>query len=222
MQNRPTHRSPDQNFLSLGNSSLESTSHDLSTVKEGKEQTTQVNVGTISELEPPAAIPGKTSVKSSRVAKASRCGVRNCFCSCHLVQRTSGRFWGLQYTPVSVLFGNCNDKRCTTKRSQWNFRVALSKYGFPWAVIVGLEVISGTGRYAIQPTLRVSRVVPYTSPGFQIIWRWKTQQTTIAQAKAELSELHVKEPGFHLQVNPNGNDFIDVRSLTQTWKAILN
>ncbi|PGH17530.1 hypothetical protein AJ79_01130 [Helicocarpus griseus UAMH5409] len=102
-----------------------------------------------------------------------------CDCSCHLTQNISGRFWGLQYTPIAVIFRKCNNENCALRRQQWNLRLALSKYGMSWAVPAGLDIFTGTKGYIIRPALSVERIVDYASPGFKVIQNFLRGSTSL-------------------------------------------
>lgn len=57
----------------------------------------------------------------------------------------------------------------------------------------------------------MEHVVPYTSPGFETIWRLQTQQISLEEAKCTLVQLFQSDPvAFREHVNPGGVSYIEV------------
>ncbi|KAI8724211.1 hypothetical protein NCS52_00278800 [Fusarium sp. LHS14.1] len=132
------------------------------------------------------------------------CAITACYCSCHRVSRISRRFWALDYTG---LFPNnkCDQPSCTASAYGFRLRVALSQLGIPWSVTMGLHFLAGIGRFNIQPALQVERVVKYTSPGFEIIWRLKHGLIKVDEACIAFRLLAREDPTLKLHVDPSGS-----------------
>lgn len=159
------------------------------------------------------------SSRDSKLKRAS-CGLQHCHCSCHLTETIVGRYWGIQYTPLSVLFGKCDNKECTSRRPLWKLRFALSKYRIPmskyripWAFIMGIEWVSGNGKYTLRPALSLERVVKYTSPGFEILWKCQNHEISLPEAEESFLKLFKSDPSLKTHVNPGGNGYVRVSSL---------
>ena len=138
------------------------------------------------------------------------CSNKHCHCSCHRTEHASGRYWGLEYTSLSAILGSCDNKLCSSRRARWNLRVAFTRYGIPWAVCAGLEFLSGAGTYAIRPALSLQRVVKYTSPGFEILWKCQYHELSLSEAKEGFLSLKRTEPSLKQHVNPRGDSYVRV------------
>ena len=66
-----------------------------------------------------------------------------------------------------------------------------------------------------RPAFEVERIVPYTSPGFETLWRCKEQLITIEEARDKLVDLYRSDPTFKNHVNPGGESYIEVGLLTR-------
>ncbi|KAH8892284.1 ankyrin [Thozetella sp. PMI_491] len=85
---------------------------------------------------------------------------------------------------------------------------ALSRYGIFKALEVGIDFWSESGGYTLRPALKVQPIVPYTSPGFEIIMRLKEGLLSFEEATTNLEELHRAEPTFKNHRNPAGMSYV--------------
>lgn len=130
-------------------------------------------------------------------------------CSCYLTG-ISGRFWFLQYTPLSRFIEKPNDRTSGCRCISLRLRLALSKYGVPVAIVAGIGfMVDGSG-FDLRPALRVERIVNYTSPGFEIIWRLKKGLISLPEARTGFIELHRSEGPLGDHKDPAGNSYIQV------------
>ncbi|RMJ15235.1 hypothetical protein CDV36_005102 [Fusarium kuroshium] len=153
-----------------------------------------------------------------RVARRD-CAVRACSCSCHLVSRISRRFWALDYIGLLPPGNKCDQPSCNASAYGFRLRVALSQLGIPWSVTMGLRLLAGVGSYTIQPALQVERVVKYTSPGFEIIWRLENELIKVDEACMAFRKLARVDPSLNLHVDPSGSSYIDTL-LKDTWGSV--
>lgn len=146
------------------------------------------------------------------------CSLHHCHCSCHLTENSLGRYWGFEYTPLSVMLGKCDNKGCDTKNIRWKFRFTLNKLKIPWAFLMDFELILGAGKYSLRPALVLQQVVNYTSPGFEILWKCENSCMSLSEARRELRELNRLPSPLRQHVNPEGKNYIQVNSPTQIPK----
>ncbi|RSL56181.1 hypothetical protein CEP54_008989 [Fusarium duplospermum] len=146
------------------------------------------------------------------------CAVRTCSCSCHQSSRISRRFWALDYIGLLPPGNKCDQPSCNASAYGFRLRVALSQLGIPWSVTMGLRLLAGVGSYTIQPALQVERVVKYTSPGFEIIWRLENQLIKADEACMAFQKLAREDPSLNLHVDPSGSSYIETL-LEKPWGA---
>ncbi|CEL11003.1 hypothetical protein ASPCAL14110 [Aspergillus calidoustus] len=156
------------------------------------------------------------------------CIDKHCHSSCHLTHNASRQLWGFEYTPLSIVLRPCDNTRCTGRRYRWNLRLSLTRYGFPIAVIAGLEFVSAAGTYALRPALTAQGVVRYTSPGFQTPWLFERGLISLQEAKQRFLELRKADPSMRYHMNPAGCGYVQelmlsYANLTQqeSYTAIL-
>ncbi|RSL52449.1 hypothetical protein CEP54_010901 [Fusarium duplospermum] len=169
--------------------------------------------------------PSSTSHQEHRIVlstartNSNASGARKYSCSCHLTG-VSGRFWFLQYTPLSSFFGKPNDRpgcRCISLR----LRMALSRFGVPYAIVAGIGfMVDGSG-VELRPALRAERIVNYTSPGFEIIWRLENCLISLPEARQRFIELHQSNGPLGCHKDPSGNSYIKTL-LQHPWKGLQN
>lgn len=130
-------------------------------------------------------------------------------CSCGPMGSVSGRFWWLDYTPLSSLWQNCGSKSCTKRRYEWKIRLALSRLHIPYAVIASLQYTSGLGRIGIRPALNTQQVVRNTSPGFQTLFLCRNYRISVEEGKQRLRDIYRSDPAsFKSHVNPGGESYM--------------
>lgn len=149
------------------------------------------------------------------ITQRTSCTVHHCHCSCHLTNNSLGRYWGFEYTPISIIFGKCDNKRCDMKNVRWSFRLALNKLSIKWAFLIDLEVILGAQTYSLRPALSLQRVVNYTSPGFETFWKCKNHYISLSEAQDQLRMLDKSPSPLRHHVNPDGRNYIRVKSPAQ-------
>ena len=204
--------SRDETALSVSSPVQESTSVALvATDNDG--QSTKVDIDSGTESDPAEQSTAISLAGAFSRVNAPACSVRHCCCSCHLTGNISARFWGLEYTPLSVLLRKCDNERCTSRHLRYNLRLALSKYGIPWAVAAGLDFLFEAGGYSIRPALRMERIVTYTSPGFETLWRCQNSLISSSQARTTFVKLYRSDPSLERHVNPAGKSYIQVTLL---------
>jgi hypothetical protein len=67
-----------------------------------------------------------------------------------------------------------------------------------------------------RPAFEVERIVPYTSPGFEILWRCQIDLITVEEAQKSLVDLYHSDPTFKDHVDPAGKSYIEVSILKRT------
>jgi hypothetical protein len=139
-----------------------------------------------------------------------QCAVLQCYCSCHSTKQISSRFWYIHYSPLADMLKNCDTATCTARRHRLQFRAALSQLGIPWAVILGVDVTLEVGKFTLCPALQLQRVVKYTSPGFEILWKLSEAKLSWDDAGAQFRELYRMDPTFCSQVDPSGRGYLEV------------
>ena len=141
------------------------------------------------------------------------CTNRNCQCRCHTEGSVGGRFWGLQYTPLSMVLADCNDPRCDSRQYTTSFRTALSQFGLKWAVTAVAGIRSGGGSYSLDISLRPQHIVRYTSDGFLLLFNIMKKLIPLDQGISSFWTLYQSDPSLIHHVNPGGLGYIEVRML---------
>ena len=116
----------------------------------------------------------------------------------------------IQYTPLADMLKICDNAACTARRHRVQFRAALSQMGISWAVILGLDLTFEMGKFILRPGLQLERVVKYTSPGFEALWKLSEAKLSWNDAQARFRELHHTDPTFCSQVDPSGHGYLQV------------
>lgn len=139
------------------------------------------------------------------------CPYRKCRCRCHTEGSTGGRFWGFQYTPLSMILADCDNPRCDTRQYKVSFRVALSQFGLNWAVTASAVMQSGGGSYPLGVSLRPQHIVRFTSDGFLLLFNILQGLTSLDDGIASFKTLCKNDPSLVDHVNPAGRGYIEVR-----------
>lgn len=142
--------------------------------------------------------------------RSADCALKHCHCSCHLIRRTSGRLWTIEYTPISMSSIACNNLHCTATRYRWSVQFSLTKYGIPFRMHSALEFVLGSGRYALRPALAIERVVKYTSPGFEALWCFRKGLISLSETMERFRELKRSDPSLRQHVHPGGRNYVEV------------
>ncbi|KAF8852013.1 ankyrin [Acephala macrosclerotiorum] len=148
-----------------------------------------------------------------------QCAVLECYCSCHLTKQISSRFWYIRYSPLAHMLENCDTATCTARRHRLQFRAALSQLGIPWAVILGVNLTLEVGKFTLGTALQLQRVVKYTSPGFEILWKLSEEELGWDDAGAQFRELYRMDPTFRSQVDPSGRGYLEKAMEALGWAS---
>lgn len=109
-----------------------------------------------------------------------------------------------------MFYQSCDTKSCNATKYGLAFRFALSQLGIRWSVDVKLQILTASGKLSLRPGLEVERIVPYTSPGFEILWNCKNGIITFEKARDGLVDLYRTDPTFKTHINPGGKSYIEV------------
>jgi hypothetical protein len=139
------------------------------------------------------------------------CGKRRCADSRHLTKTASGRFWAIEYSPLSAFLEENKTRRCSSTWLRFQLRVALSQYRIPWAIILGLDFQLAGGVLSLQPALQAQIIVPYTSPGFELIWRCQNWMLSVEDTCTALIEMSRSDPSWKNHRDPMGRSYIQVK-----------
>ncbi|KAL4866007.1 hypothetical protein BDV12DRAFT_210727 [Aspergillus spectabilis] len=120
----------------------------------------------------------------------------------------SARFWTFEYTPLCTFSKECSNSKCTATRYRWSLQFALSRYGIPFKVNTAVEFITGAGRYSLRPGLSIERVVKYTSPGFETLWRFERGLLTVPEVQEKFRELKRCDPLLNQHIHPGGRNYV--------------
>jgi len=105
----------------------------------------------------------------------------------------------------------CDNKSCNATEYGGAFSFALSQLGIPWSAIIQFYVLAEPGKFLFRPAFEIERIVRYTSPGFEVLWRCKKNLITVEEARDRLIDLYRSDPTFKNHVNPIGMSYIEVR-----------
>lgn len=158
---------------------------------------------------------GPTTPKK-RCAKRD-CKTKHCSCSCHSIVAIGQRFWAFKYSPLASYRQTCNNESCNARTSQYEFKLALSQLGIRWSVAIQLYITAESGSFSLRPGLTMERIVPYTSPGFEILWKTQHHLITLEEARNDLILLFRSDPSFKTHVDPSGTSYIEVRLSKNIW-----
>ncbi|PMD37920.1 ankyrin [Hyaloscypha variabilis F] len=149
------------------------------------------------------------------------CAERHCSCSCHRTTRTNRRFWALEYTPLHIFRQACDNKSCNATEYGGTLSFALSQLGIPWSAIIQFHVLAEPGKFLFRPAFEMERIVRYTSPGFEALWRCQNNLITVEEARDRLTDLYRSDPTFKNHVNPSGKSYIE-ELLRAPWRGPVN
>ncbi|KAG4269225.1 hypothetical protein FPRO04_12100 [Fusarium proliferatum] len=100
-------------------------------------------------------------------------------------------------------------KSCNVLKYGGTFRFALSQLGIRWAAIIQLYIVTTSGRYSFRPIINFERVVPYTSPGFVILWKLRNLMISFEDGREQLVHLHRTDRTLPDHVDPSGKSYIE-------------
>ncbi|EGU72957.1 hypothetical protein FOXB_16545 [Fusarium oxysporum f. sp. conglutinans Fo5176] len=105
---------------------------------------------------------------------------------------------------------NVEDLRRDIQGAKLNLIIfALSQLGIRWATVVQFYIVTTSGRYSLRPSIEVERVMPYTSPGFEILWKLRNRMISFEDGREELIHLRRTDPTFPDHVDPSGKSYIE-------------
>jgi len=139
------------------------------------------------------------------------CNPASCACLCHEKRGVFGRFWGFSYTPLSNVLQNPVACRCETSSRGFNLRLALSQFGISRAIVLGFDIASEANSQTLRPVLALERIVKYTSPGFEALWRFDLKLISADEARKRLRSIFRSDPTFKYHRDPAGKGYLDVR-----------
>jgi hypothetical protein len=145
-----------------------------------------------------------------RTSRRQRCGQRHCDCLCHMTGEKSGQFWSLEYTPLSIFLSKPENGHCGSRQFCLSFRLALSNYGIPYAVVAGLNFKSSAIGSGLYPALRTERIVKYTSPVFETLYRLRHHLISFEDAQTKFVELYRSDPSLKNHRDPSGQSYLQV------------
>nr|RBQ95911.1 hypothetical protein FVER53263_08453 [Fusarium verticillioides] len=148
------------------------------------------------------------------------CISRCCSCICHKTERTSGYFWALEYTLLPIFRRTCNRKSCNVAKYGGTFRLALSQLGIKRAAIIQLYIVTTPGKYSIRPAINFEEVVPYTSPGFVILWKLRHLMISFEDGREQLVNLYKTDRIRPDHVDPSGKSYIENLVMTPVGSPV--
>ncbi|KAL3294526.1 Ankyrin repeat-containing protein [Colletotrichum asianum] len=148
------------------------------------------------------------AIKRQKLKYRQDCLSRSCCCQCHHSERASGRFWALDYSLMGI-FQTCNVEECNAAKYGVNVRLALTQLGIHRSVVIKVHFLSGLGSFSPSFSLQTDCTVPYTSPGFEVIWRCQNGMIKYEDARSRLIHLYQSDPSFRYHVNPAGKSYIE-------------
>ncbi|KAH7118575.1 hypothetical protein B0J13DRAFT_458317 [Dactylonectria estremocensis] len=154
-------------------------------------------------------VRGMSIYRHINTRQRRNCFTKRCSCSCHRTSKLSGRFWALQYTPLAAFQETCDIKPCAGSCYGISLRAVFSQFGIRWATVVDLHILNKEGKVFLRPALGFQPVVPYTSPGFELIWRVNWGELTAREAQKGLARLAREDPSFTWHVNPAGVGYLE-------------
>lgn len=177
--------------------------------------TEAAGLGSTQESSEPESSQAIAVVKTHQVIKRQKLKYRqdclsiSCCCQCHHYERASGRFWALEYNLMGI-FQTCNVEECNAARYGANLRLALTRLGIHRSVEIKVHFLSRMGSFSPSFSLQTYCTVPYTSPGFEVIWRCQNGMIEYEDARKRLTDLYQSDPSFRYHVNPAGKSYIEV------------
>lgn len=155
---------------------------------------------------------GSNLTKRPRFRNQGNCLSRACSCRCHRTVRAAGRLWSFEYALPGFSSQTCDKSTCNTTRSGGAFRISLSKLGFQVLLNLQLHILTeaDSGTRSLRPGLTIQSTVPYTSTGFEIIWRCRYDMMTFQDAEKLFLDFYRTDKSLKGHVNPGGKSYIEV------------
>ncbi|KAF4340918.1 ankyrin repeat-containing protein [Fusarium beomiforme] len=115
---------------------------------------------------------------------------------------------------LNLILQTCDKESCNVVKYGGTVRLALSQLGIRWAAVIQLYIVTTSGKYSLRPSFDVERIVPYTSPGFEILWKMRNLEISFEEGREELVNLHRTDPTFPDHVDPSGHSYIECLLMT--------
>lgn len=147
-------------------------------------------------------------LRAWRPKSGGDCRTRQCSCSCHRTSKAGSSFWFLEYTPFTA--SQCDRKSCDSANYGFTFRLALSQIGLRWATVLQFYINTSPGTFMFRPAFQVERIVPYTSPAFEMARMFREDNLKPDDFRNKFRELERLDPALRRQVNPSGMSLLDV------------
>lgn len=97
------------------------------------------------------------------------------------------------------------------KRYQFSSFLPFSRLGIFWALQASLDISWGSYGFSVSPGLRMQRLVKYTSPGFEVLWKFQTDILDVQSACEALYDLFSTGAASPQDVNPSGDTLLEER-----------
>lgn len=184
------------------------------------------NAAPIDALQPALVVQADTSM----IEQLCWQGRGGCGCRCHYRNDYKGSFFSWVFHGFASPLEACNVDGCNSRRYMLSLRVALNRLGLSVAVTPSLQlIISPDYRLQILPSLQMQRTRKNTSEGFRALYmlqrgydtsdpKWSDKQRSTRlmiyeQDKlAEIKQLFHEGKVSHLDVDPSGATWLEVRS----------
>lgn len=140
----------------------------------------------------------------------TRCLRDRCICACHDTTSSSGRFWSWNISSPWALVRPCDRASCQDRTLKARYYVSFSRFKIPWSVKFCFELALGLNGCSISSSLQPVRVVPFTSPGFVLLWKCQTYQIGWSEARPALQNLFDEGKASPLDVDPAGKTWLEV------------
>lgn len=163
-----------------------------------------------SSQEPEIAAEGSNLTKRPRFRNQGNCLSRACSCQCHRTVRAAGRFWSFEYALPGLSSKTCDRSNCNTARTGGAVQISLSKLGVQVLLTLQMDILTQLGKSSLRPCLQMESTVPYTSPGFEIIWKCQTGRMSFEDAQERFINLYRSDKSFPDHVDPGGKSYIEV------------
>lgn len=145
-----------------------------------------------------------------RLSLATACLNNRCACSCHKMLIKSSRFWSYKLPSIAKIFSACDRTSCKNRSLQTHFRVSLSRLGILRSIELRLGFGWGESGLSTSFMLRPSRIVRYTSPGFEVLRKCMTGLIEFPEARTELLKLFDEGRASIDDVDPSGATWLEV------------
>jgi hypothetical protein len=142
-----------------------------------------------------------------------------CPCSCHRMWTKKGWPCSWRISSPFALFSSCDRAKCENR----NFHVALQLSLVPAHLFhllkLRLQLSWGERGFSMSTGLEPIRVVKFTSPGFEVLWKTITQQISPPDAQRDLTQLFETGQASPNDVNPKGLSLLEVALNWQETEA---